>query len=102
MQIGKLYRFNGEFVTDVSYQLHGQAPTNLWGELIPMEYVGISDGGDYTLELEDNRKSRCHLRKRVNRAVSGIPPRYVYHFAGAGLSQLIEAGRSVSLCRLPR
>ena len=83
MKIGKLYSFNDEqFVTDVNYQLQIEGPTNLWGELIPMEYGHISDGGSYTIELEDNRKIKCNLRKRVNVAVTGIPPRYVYHFVG--------------------
>ena len=85
MNIGKLYRFSGEFVANVNYQLQGQAPTNLWGELIPTEYVRIGDDGSYTIELEDNRKIKCNLRKRVNRAVIGIPPRYVYHFVGTVL-----------------
>jgi len=30
------------------------------------------------------RRGRCRLKKRVNRAVSGIPPRYVYQFTGMG------------------
>jgi len=72
-------------VADVNYKLHGQALTNLWGELIPMECGHIGDGGGYTIELEDNRKIKCNLRKRVNRAVTGIPPRYVYHFVGTVL-----------------
>jgi hypothetical protein len=32
--------------------------------------------------LDDKRKSKCHLKKRVNRAVSGIPTRYIYHVSG--------------------
>ncbi len=86
MNIGKLYRYSGEFVVNVNYQLQGQAPTNLWGELIPMEYGRIGGDGSYTIELEDNRKIKCNLRKRVNRAVTGIPTRYVYHFVGTAPS----------------
>ena len=83
MNIGKLYRFSDkQFVTNVNYRLHSEEPTNWWGELIPMQYGCISDGGDFTIELEDNRKSTCYLKRIVNRAVSGIPPRYVYRFAG--------------------
>ena len=83
MNIGKLYRSNDkQFVTNVNYRLHSEAPTNWWGELIPMEYGRISDGGYFTIELEDNRKNNCYLKKIVNRAVSGIPPRYIYRFAG--------------------
>ena len=83
MSIGKLYRFSDkQFVTNINYRLHSGALTNWWGELIPVEYGRISDGGDYTIELESNRKRRCHLTKRINCAVIGIPARYVYHFAG--------------------
>ena len=86
MNVGKLYRFNDkQFVTTVNYRLYSEGPTNWWGELIPMEYGCISDGGDFTIELEDNRKSTCYLKRIVNRAVSGIPPRYVYRFAGTDL-----------------
>ena len=87
MHIGKLYKLNDEqFVGYINYQLLGDAPANLWGELIPMmEYVRIGDDGDYALELDDSRKIKCNLKKRVNRAVIGIPPRYVYHFAGMAL-----------------
>ncbi len=85
MNIGKLYRFSDkQFVTNVNYRLYSEGPTSWWGELIPVEYGRISDGGDFTIELEDNRKSTCYLKKLVNRAVSGIPPRYVYRFEGRG------------------
>ena len=83
MNVGKLYRFSDkQFVTNVNYRLHSEESTNWWGELIPMEYGCISDSGDFTIELEDNRKSTCYLKRIVNRAVSGIPPRYVYRFEG--------------------
>ena len=86
MQIGKLYRYNDEqFIVDINYQLIGERPTNLWGELVPIECARIGDGGDYMLELDDNRKIKCNLKKRVNRATVGIPPRYVYHFVGMAL-----------------
>lgn len=86
MKIGKLYRFNDEqFVTNVNYQLQGEAPTNLWGELIPTEYGRIGDSGDYTIELEDSRRIKCSLKRRINRAVYGIPTRYVYYFVGTVL-----------------
>ena len=86
MNVGKLYRLSDkQFITSVNYRLHREEPTNWWGELIPMEYGCISDGGDFTIELEGNRKSTCYLKRIVNRAVSGIPPRYVYRFAGTDL-----------------
>ena len=83
MSIGKLYKFNDEqFVANVNYHLQSGTPTYWWGELTPIEYARIDDSENYTIELEDNRKIRCNLKKRVNRAVTGIPCRYVYHFAG--------------------
>ena len=89
MDVGKLYRSNDEhFVANVEYQLQNKAPENWWGELILMEYGRISDGGWYVIELEDKRKGTCYLKKRVNRAVSGLPPRYVYHFSGTSLMRL--------------
>ena len=86
MDAGRLYKANDEeFVVDVAYQLRSEAPANWWGELIPMEYGRISDGGAYIIELEDKRKGQCYLKKRINRAVSGLPPRYMYHFSGTNL-----------------
>jgi len=80
---GKLYSVHDEqFVTNISYQFQSESPRNWWGELIPVEYVRIDDSRTYTIELEDKRKCRCYLRKRVNRATVGIPPRYVYKFSG--------------------
>ncbi len=86
MQIGKLYRFSDEkFVVDINYQLLGETAMNFWGELVPTECAHIDNVGDYMLELDDNRKIKCNLKKRINRAVIGIPPRYIYHFAGTAL-----------------
>ena len=85
MAIGRLYISNDKkFVAKVNYQLQNESPTNWWGELTLIDYARISDGGGYTIELEDKRKGKCYLKKRVNRAVSGVPPRYIYHFAGTG------------------
>ena len=84
MQIGRLYRFSEEqFVANVNYRLLGGAPTNLWGELVPLECGRIADGGDYIVKLADNRKIKCNLRKNVNLGVIGIPPRFVYRFVGS-------------------
>ena len=86
MAIGKLYApSDGELVGEIEYQLHHESLTSWWGELILVEYQRISDGSGYIIELEDRRRGRCSLKKRVNRAVTGVPPRYVYHFAGNGL-----------------
>ena len=84
MSIGKLYRLSDDqFISCVDYVLFNHpAATNWWGELTLVDYVRINEGERFIIELEDKRKSRCHLKKRVNRAVSGIPPRYVYHVTG--------------------
>jgi len=49
-----------------------------------VDFVRIKDGSGYILELEDGRRSKCALKKRVNRAVTSLPPRYIYHFSGSG------------------
>ena len=42
MNSGKLYRFDNEqFIMDINYQLIGETPTNLWGELVPIECARI-------------------------------------------------------------
>ena len=86
MGIGKLYKLSdSQFVANVDYMLfHDPAATNWWGELTLIDYTRLSEGDLFIIELEDKRKSRCHLKKRINRAVSGIPPRYIYHVTGFG------------------
>ncbi len=85
MGIGELYNPNAEFVANVSYQMQRDSPTQWWGELSLMEYTQINENGGYLMVLEDGRKGKIFLKKRVNRAVTGIPSRYVYHFYGASL-----------------
>ncbi len=83
MRSGRLYRFDEEqFVANVDYRLLGERHRSLSGELIPLENGRVTDGGDYIVELEDNRKVKCNLRKNVNLGVIGLPPRFVYHFTG--------------------
>jgi hypothetical protein len=83
--IGKLYHsINDELIANVNYQFQHEEEYRWWGELTLVEYKQIKDGGGYTLELEDGRQSRCSLKKRVNRAVTSLPPRYVFHFSGSG------------------
>ncbi|MFC2069334.1 hypothetical protein ACFLTP_10075 [Chloroflexota bacterium] len=83
MSIGKLYRLrDNQFITGINYRVHNGSTTNWWGELTLIDFTSIIDGDGYLIELEDKRRGKCHLKKRVNRAVSGIPPRYVYHFSG--------------------
>jgi len=47
-----------------------------------MDYIPFNEGDLFTIEFEDQRKSQCQLKKIVNRAVSGVPPRWVYHVTG--------------------
>ena len=84
MSIGKLYNAEGEeFISEVNYRLfHHEEATNWWGELTLIDYVRLNEGNQYILELDDERRGNCHLKKRVNRAVSGVPSRYIYHVTG--------------------
>jgi len=83
VNIGKLYRLSdNQFVAEVNYQFQDVSATSWWGELTLTDYLRIDTGEGYIIELEDARKGKCRLRKRVNRAVSGVPPRYVYQFTG--------------------
>ena len=85
MNTGKLYRSRDkEFVAEVDYQFQDETPTSWWGELLLTDPKRISESDGYIIELEDNRRGNCRLRKRVNRAVTGIPSRYVYQFSGTG------------------
>ena len=90
MGTGKLYRLSdNEFIVSVNYQLlHDRTATNWWGELIPIDYTRFDEGDRFIIEFEGKRWSRCHLKKKVNRAVSGLPPRYVYHVTG--FSPIVE------------
>ena len=84
MDIGKLYRLNdGQFVVNINYRLfHHPAATNWWGELTPIDYVPLDEGDRFIIELEDKRRGQCNLKKMINRAVNGIPPRWVYRITG--------------------
>lgn len=84
MSTGKLYKLDdSELVSGVNYHVFQHpAASNWWGELTLIESVPLDEGDMFEIEFEDKRKSRCHLKKRVNRAVSGFPTRYVYHVTG--------------------
>ena len=84
MSTGKLYKLDdSEFVGGVNYHVFQHpAATNWWGELTLIESVPLDEGDMFEIEFEDKRKSKCQLKKRVNRAVSGFPTRYVYHVTG--------------------
>ena len=87
MAIGKLYKLgDSEFVADVNYHVFQHpAAANWWGELTLVDYVSLNEGDMFEIEFEDRRKSKCHLKKKVNRAVSGFSSRYVYHVTGFSL-----------------
>jgi hypothetical protein len=83
LSTGKLYRLsNNELISEVNYQFQNETDTSWWGELVLIDYIRLDDGDNYIIELEDARRGKVRLRKRVNRAVSGVPPRYVYQFTG--------------------
>ena len=86
MAVGKLYKSGSgeELIGNVNYRFHDESETSWWGELMLTEYKRVGDGAGYIIELEDGRRGNCSLRKRVNRAVSGVPPLYRYHFKGRG------------------
>lgn len=82
MAIGKLGAYNGEFLANVDYKLYDESVHNWWGELTLTEYLRLRDGDGYIIELEDGRKGKCFLKKKVNRAVYGLLPLFCYHFRG--------------------
>ena len=85
MPTGRLYQdLNDEFIANINYQFQHEEDHRWWGELTLIEYMQIKDGAGYIIELEDGRRCRCALKKRVNRAVTSLPPRYVFRFSGSG------------------
>jgi len=84
MGTGRLYKLDdGGFVVDISYHVFEHpAASNWWGELTLREIVPLDEGDLFEIEFEDRHRSKCQLKKRVNRAVSGYPTRYVYHVTG--------------------
>ena len=85
MRRGKLYiPGNEQSVVDINYVFHDKSATGWGGEFLLTEYRRLSDGGGYVIELEDGRKGRCSIQRRVNRAVTGAPPLYRYYFRGSG------------------
>ena len=84
MSTGKLYKLDdGEFVAGVNYHVFQHpAASNWWGELTLVSNVSLNEGELFEIELEDRRRSKCQLKRMVNRAVSGLPPHYTYHVTG--------------------
>ncbi|HEX79219.1 MAG TPA: hypothetical protein G4O19_03575 [Dehalococcoidia bacterium] len=83
MATGKLYDCDGRFLAKVDYRCFNESQ-NWWGELTLEEFKRIKDGDGYIIVMEDGRKGRCFLRKKVNRAVYGLSPLYCYTFKGNG------------------
>ena len=88
---GRIYQAYSEgLVARVSYLIQEElteegSPRRWWGELIPIDNVHILDSDRYVLELEDKRQGRCSLRRRINKAVVLVPPRFFYLIIGIGL-----------------
>ena len=86
MGTGKLYRLNAnQFMADINYQLYqGRESTEWSAELALPSSLKINDNEILIIKLEDGRKCLCKLRKKVNRAVSGVPPCFIYHVTSLG------------------
>lgn len=84
---GKIYKdeINAEApFADVNYNI--MAEEGRWnGELILTRKDFIKDGQVFLLEMEDGRKGKCSLRKKVNKAVMGMPVRYFFALSGIGV-----------------
>jgi len=85
MATGHLYNAtDGNLIVEVNYRLIANNDNGWWGELTLSDYKRIKDGDSYLILLDDGRKGRCFLRKKVNRAVQGLSPLYCYIFNGNG------------------
>jgi len=81
LEAGKIYGSGGkEFIVNVDYKLYDKSESSRRGELVPTEYKAIADGDGYIMEFQDGTRGRCTLKKRVNKAVRGVPPLYYYYF----------------------
>ena len=83
---GKIYKDeinNDTPFADVNYNI--MADDGRWnGELIMARKDVVKDGQLFILELEDGRRGKCSLRKKVNKAVMGMPVRYFFALNGVG------------------
>jgi hypothetical protein len=84
MSLGKLYDSNGQKIAEVNYKYFNGISQNWWGEFTLTDYQKIKEGGSYVIEMEDGKKGRCYLKKKVNRAVYGLTPLFCYVFNGNG------------------
>jgi hypothetical protein len=87
---GKLYRgAETEPFATVKYSLlvdvSPKTGNHSWsGECILTKKDVIREGEMLTLELETGHRGNCSLRKKVNKAVMGLPVRFFYHISGLG------------------
>jgi len=87
---GKLYEANSEnLLSAVSYKMYEESTIEgtlekWWGELTLTDNLRIPDGDRYVIELDDGRKGRCSLKRRINKAVILVPPRYFFLLQGTG------------------
>jgi len=86
---GTLYEvYSDEPVAKISYQIHEEfdlvgSLRKWWGELTLAENVEIREGDRYVIELEDKRKGKCRLKRRINKVVVEVPSRHLYLFQGS-------------------
>jgi hypothetical protein len=86
MALGRIINsLSGAEVGEVEYTFLNDSAYSWWGELIFIEHCRVAEGDGYLLEVEDGRRGKCSLIKRVNKATYGIPSRYYYRFQGTGL-----------------
>ena len=87
---GTLYDVRtGDVVTGISYRVHEEqmdlgSRKTWWGEMTAIQAIRIPDGDRYVIELEDKRKGRCTVSRRINKAVILVPARYFYAIQGSG------------------
>ncbi|MFH1003736.1 MAG: hypothetical protein V1780_06295 [Chloroflexota bacterium] len=87
---GKLYdTMTDELISTVSYTINEDLGRDgktrkWWGELTFIESVRIAEGNRYRLQLADNRRGQCALRRRTNKAVISVPSRFFYMLQGTG------------------
>lgn len=85
MTEGKLYRLENDkliIIGEIEYKFQSKATVGWWGELVFTEFRKAADGDSYVLETGDGRMGKCAIKKKVNKAVHGIPPLYYYHVRG--------------------
>jgi hypothetical protein len=86
LSTGKLYKPESKFIAEVEFKRFIESDDNWAGEFVLTEYKPVKDEDGYIIELEDGRRGRCSIRRRINRAVSSVPPLFHYHFRGYQLS----------------